>query len=431
MLDRALDLAPTDRKARRGKARIRLERGLPDAANAFEFLVKQLPDDEDIAIGYAQALLTDGRGDDALAFLAKRTQVKSDWLSGVKELVAMRWELGKSENFIQPLQQFAERNPSDIGGHEAIIAALSGAEMFSNAADAAAEAASIFQNTEVFQLQEATLAGMAGDLQRADDLFARLNLASTDRFIEEGRHCIRIGQFEKAELLLSRAISLSPDAVTAWALIDCIWRLKGDPRHEWLHGQVGLITSKRLSLPSDFIEDMAQFLRKLHRTHAYPLGNSVRNGTQTRGILFRHHDKRIATLQNALEAQISQHWHSLPAFDATHPLLKHRNGSWKLAGSWSVRLTEGGFHTHHVHPQGILSSACYFAAPENPDKDAVPVLEIGRPPPDLNLELEPLAMFQPSIGSVVLFPSTAFHGTRPVRSGERLTVAFDVVAGES
>jgi hypothetical protein len=98
--------------------------------------------------------------------------------------------------------------------------------------------------------------------------------------------------------------------------------------------------------------------------------------------------------------------------------------------SWSVRLAGGGFHAAHFHPGGILSSACYISLPDDlpgsPEKSGW--LEIGRPPPELGLDLPPLATFEPKAGHLVLFPSYLFHGTRPFAGGERLTVAFDLVA---
>jgi hypothetical protein len=45
------------------------------------------------------------------------------------------------------------------------------------------------------------------------------------------------------------------------------------------------------------------------------------------------------------------------------------------------------------------------------------------------VDLQPLALLPPEPGTLVLFPSYLFHGTRPFAAGERLTAAFDVVAG--
>ena len=100
-----------------------------------------------------------------------------------------------------------------------------------------------------------------------------------------------------------------------------------------------------------------------------------------------------------------------------------------IAGSWSVRLSSQGFHVNHIHPEGVLSSACYISLPPTmgSDESRDGWLELGRPPAQLGLALEPLAAIEPRPGRLALFPSYLFHGTRPFAAGERLTVAFDVV----
>ena len=97
-----------------------------------------------------------------------------------------------------------------------------------------------------------------------------------------------------------------------------------------------------------------------------------------------------------------------------------------ITGSWSVRLTGGGHHVSHVHPLGLISSASYFAIPETAEGSAEGRLELGRPSPDLRLDLEPLHSIAPRVGWLALFPSFLHHGTTPFSAGERMTVAFDV-----
>ena len=75
-----------------------------------------------------------------------------------------------------------------------------------------------------------------------------------------------------------------------------------------------------------------------------------------------------------------------------------------------------------------MSSACYIALPPSLGSEASRDgwLELGRPPVELGLDLEPLAAIEPRPGRLALFPSYLYHGTRPFRDGERLTIAFDV-----
>src|SRR3546814_1447359 len=122
---------------------------------------------------------------------------------------------------------------------------------------------------------------------------------------------------------------------------------------------------------------------------------------------------------------------ALPAVESDHPLLQARDRSFKFAGSWSVRLTGSGFHVSHIHPQGLVSSAFYVSLPSDLGSGASKNgwLEIGGPPAELDLKLSPLATIEPRPGRLALFPSYLYHGTRPLETGERLTIAFDLVAG--
>ena len=67
-----------------------------------------------------------------------------------------------------------------------------------------------------------------------------------------------------------------------------------------------------------------------------------------------------------------------------------------------------------------------MSAPPDPTAPGAGSLDLGRPPPDLRLDLPPMATLHPERGCCALFPSTLYHGTRPVTGGKRMTVAFDV-----
>jgi hypothetical protein len=88
-----------------------------------------------------------------------------------------------------------------------------------------------------------------------------------------------------------------------------------------------------------------------------------------------------------------------------------------------VRLSDSGHHVAHVHPKGLLSSACYLAVPY-PEPG---LLELGRPPLSEGVTLPPLSVITPVPGQLALFPSFMFHGTRPFSRGERITIAFDMI----
>jgi hypothetical protein len=205
------------------------------------------------------------------------------------------------------------------------------------------------------------------------------------------------------------------------------WRLLGDDRHQWLSGQPGLVATQEIEYAGNW-DQLADVLRGLHHARSHPIGQSVRGGTQTRGRLFGRPEPAIQALEAAIRAAVQRHVEGLPATDPGHPLLRDAGKKPVFSGSWSVRLTAGGFHVAHIHPDGRLSSACYILLPDGIDAaDRPGWLEIGGPPAELGLDLKPLHVIRPQPGRLALFPSTLFHGTRPFPAGERMTVAFDVV----
>lgn len=110
-------------------------------------------------------------------------------------------------------------------------------------------------------------------------------------------------------------------------------------------------------------------------------------------------------------------------------MLRYREATPALVSGWSIRIGGGGFHVSHVHPGGALNLAFYVTIPKALDPARQEGwIELGRPPTDLLLDLDPLLAFEPKPGRLVLFPSNLYHGTRRFTDGERLSVAFDVAA---
>ena len=168
-------------------------------------------------------------------------------------------------------------------------------------------------------------------------------------------------------------------------------------------------------------------MRGLHLATRQPLDQTLRGGTQTDGPLFARAEPEIRALRQAIVEAVEAHVAQLPAHDPRHPLLSAPRGPVRFAGSWSVRLSDAGFHVNHVHSAGWLSSAFYVALPGGALGGAGHDgwLTLGEAK-ELGLDLPPIRLIEPKPGRLVLFPSTMWHGTRPFAAGERLTVAFDV-----
>jgi tetratricopeptide (TPR) repeat protein len=340
----------------------------------------------------------------------------------------LRAENGEDESFVDHYRASLSHHPTNKPLLMSYWDTLTRAGRLEEALDSMHATRHLFEGDRSFQLLEINTANHAGLTERAGQLLGGLD-ERPDAQLPRAQHRLQIGDAAEAGRLLEGITAAQPDNLTAWALLEVAWRATSDPRHDWLVGNPRLYRSMDLSLKDSELQEIAAVLRTMHKAQAQPLGQSVRGGTQTPGQLFLRTEPQLAVLISALTDSIRSFVDQLPSADPAHPLLKHRTSGLAFGPSWSVRLTDGGFHAAHFHPSGIISSACYVSLPDAVRTGAEQEgwLEIGRPPPELALSLEPLEVIEPVPGRLVLFPSFLFHGTRPFAAGERLTVAFDLV----
>ena len=425
---RAAALEPANARALEGRARLALETGL-EAVEPYRASLVAAPESPTARLGYGQALEAAGDIEQARKVAEQIVAQFPGWTDALEWLAQLRWGAGEREAFTSHYREAAGKaGPAATQVFASWCRLLSGVDQFSEAADVAAHAREALGDPPYFALLEAVHRGEAGDDDRAEEIFETLPVQTVDRKVQEARHWLRRRQPERVEALLASVIEAQPGHVGAWALRDIGWRLSGDERHQWLHGQPGLVAPMDMDLDGGQIATIAQFLDRLHDLSTMPVGQSVRDGSQTRGGLFDRHEPEVLRIEQAFRHALDAYRSNLPAHDERHPLLRHRDAGWSFAGSWSIRVLGGGRHTEHIHPQGLLSSAAYFVVPpigESADPQAG-WLELGRPPPDLRLDLPPLYSLQPVPGVCALFPSTLYHGTRRFDAGKRMTVAVDI-----
>ena len=252
---------------------------------------------------------------------------------------------------------------------------------------------------------------------------------------------LQAGQHEAALHAAEAACLHAPHHQQAQALRALAWRLLGDARADWADDTQRLVQTYDLEAPSGFASmaafnaALAEELRRLHQDRQAPIDQTLRGGTQTVGKLFEQGHPLVDALKARIAETVARHIAALPE-DTSHPFLARRGAAaagWQFTDSWSSRLQRQGFHTDHVHPHGWLSSAYYVTVPEVcADTTAREGwLRFGRPDlplPGIALDSLVQRELQPKPGRLVLFPSMAWHGTRPFNStAERLTVAFDVM----
>lgn len=241
------------------------------------------------------------------------------------------------------------------------------------------------------------------------------------------------GDWRGAEHAALTATRLAPLDQSGWAWLTVAWRLLGDAREEWLADYERLVLQVELPLNPAQLSQLASSLTALHVTSHHPLDQSPRNGSQTRGNLFDRRSPEVAALAATIRSAVEARLAGLRR-DPAHPFRGRLAGGIAFAGSWSIRLSDRGFHQSHIHAMGWLSSALHIALPpevasyRGGGSSPPGALAFGTPDDALGLALPPRRVVRPVVGTLVLFPSYIWHSTLPFDStSPRLTVAFDAL----
>lgn len=426
-LDRAATLAPADPMIAHGRARTVLEAGRP-SSRLFDHALRLAPADTSVILGRGSALIAEGKWREAADDLRARLHRDPDWVEGHATLARLLWEMGARDEFTDSLELALAASPANLLLWRELLSALMHADLYDRALNTIARGRAAAGPNDIFDANEAVCQAELGNFELADVLFARLGpLDDATVGIRQVRHLLRSRRAEQAAELAESWLD-HPSANLFWPYLAIAWRTLGDERWQWLEGDPRLVGVYDLAPALPSLEALADRLRSFHHAISQPLDQSVRGGTQTDGWLFTRTDPEIRALRAALVDAVSTHVAQLPPPDPRHPQLDCPRSPIRFAGSWSVRLVDGGNHTNHIHPAGWFSSAFYVALPDPGARGPEPAgwLALGEPQAELRLDLEPFRLIEPQPGRLALFPSTMWHGTRPFERGERLTVAFDV-----
>jgi tetratricopeptide (TPR) repeat protein len=401
-----------------------LARGDGDAPGLIAKAVTQMPGDGALLIADAAASMRAG-AESPFARIESVLERAPDWVEGHKALCRLKTEASDPQPFAS-IEAALRKQPQNPKLWMAYLTMLGAASRHADAASHAKKLRKDVADPPPLRLLEARHRGFAGEPEAAEELLAGLPEDLPELAFEQARNAMRLGEFDRADELLGKVRAQAPGDIGAWALTELCWRALADPLHYWLVHDRLAIWQVGLGLSQNELSDLAETLRALHITRAAPLGQSVKGGTQTHGNLHLRRDAEIGRLFEAIEAALRDYAERLSPFDPDHPLAPLKRKPPQITASWSIRLTDGGRHVPHLHDGGRISSAAHIAVPgELSANDGM--LELGRPPEDIPMTLEPLAQVTPKPGHLVLFPSYVYHSTAPFPAGERLTVAFDAV----
>ncbi|MDH4384065.1 MAG: tetratricopeptide repeat protein [Caulobacter sp.] len=241
------------------------------------------------------------------------------------------------------------------------------------------------------------------------------------------------GDLDGAEATSLRIRNLDPTDQHGLALLATTWRLKQDPRAADLNDYSTLVSTTMIETPEgwadlpSYLADLELALGQKHGLLAHPIGQSVRGGIQTNVRLELADDPALKAFFKVIDAPIRAYIAALGQGD--DPLRSRLTKGYRLAGSWSVRLSPGGRHVDHLHHKGWISSAFYVGLPAAVTAEGRQgSLRFGKPATPTRPALEAEYWVKPQPGMLALFPSYMWHGTEPFEGeSPRLTIAFDVV----
>ncbi len=422
-------------------------------------LLSKLPASEDLAIVRGQVAIARAQKPVAERHFVRALAHAPSSVTAFRNLVQMRWtadDAGDSEedgesvahnSAAELIQTFITDNP-DAG-----VFYLTGAELLSE----------MGRNDEALKL-----------IARATDKFGAL--AEIDNV--EAKVLVEAGQGEKAFDVASKTLQAMPGNLSVMAGYARAALMSGkadlaleasraaqerQPNNQfWIAAEAtalralgrtdeyrrlynyDLVQPFTLDPPPEY-NDQADFLKKLkaalmarHTHKSFPLGQSLRGGTQTTTDLRFADDRVIQDFFQSLSTPIKAYTESFDDVigdDKAHPILRRRRASHRLTGAWSVHLSGQGFHVNHVHPEGWISSAFYVEVPKDTAKreDKAGWIAFGKPPFSVvgvdGKRLNAEHMIAPDAGKLVLFPSYMWHGTvaLPEGTSSRMTLPFDVV----
>lgn len=385
----------------------------------------------ELAESIAGALLANGDVAGARETLLRLTETAPTYFRGHRALARLIREYGLGDDPYRSYRALVARWPGEAAIWHDWIALLLSFREFALIGELVAEAERNLGADPALAFVAAIAAGERGEAGAAETLFDRCEPAlggRSDYLTARARNALRLREPERAEQLAGEVTRIEPLNQFGWGYLGLAWRLLEDEREFWLHDYE--LQTAQIALPeladAAALEDLCATFRSLHSARHHPPDQSLRGGTQTEGALFLLEDPVIDRLSEAIRGALRGFIAGLPD-DSSHPFYARKRADIRFIGSWSVRLTGEGFHVAHLHEQGWISSALHLVLPEAAGDIDAGKLVLGEPPEELGLGLPPRRMIKPEAGSLVLFPSSMWHGTRSFAAGERLTVAFDAV----
>lgn len=246
------------------------------------------------------------------------------------------------------------------------------------------------------------------------------------------RMLIKEKEFPTAERTLAEIRRAQPHDILATALWELCVRFKEPPDQKMVIDYPEVVREYRILDPNTdarFYNNLIETVSKMHAVKEKPLEQTLVNGTQTRGHLFRLNHPVFRELQGRIEKCVYSYVEELRL--SNHQWLQLPDSkNFRFSGAWSSRLRKGGYHANHIHPRGKLSAIFYLALPKSVSnsRQRDGFLRFGEPDFESEGAYSVQHRVKPEIGKLVLFPSFCWHGTQAIDDEmARISISCDMI----
>jgi uncharacterized protein (TIGR02466 family) len=153
----------------------------------------------------------------------------------------------------------------------------------------------------------------------------------------------------------------------------------------------------------------------------------LHNGVQSSGNLFKRPEASFRELAECVKQAVERYKATFA--DREGQFVKGFPKQTEFASSWYVKMKTGGHLTSHIHEEGWVSGSLYLSLPTQKQHEHEGSIELSTHGDDYPKEHDnfPSKAIAPSVGDLVMFPSSVFHRTIPFNSDEeRICIAFDI-----
>ena len=156
-----------------------------------------------------------------------------------------------------------------------------------------------------------------------------------------------------------------------------------------------------------------------------PSSKTTTKGYRTTGNLFEGNNIKFKKLIELIKKALTCYRQK---FSNSDDLIIKKWPKKYTLNAWYVKLIQQGYQTSHIHPEGWISGVFYLKVPKFINgQDGAIILTLDGYDYPANKKL-PNLIHSPKDFDLILFPSSLFHRTIPLKSKEtRHVIAFDLV----